>query len=264
MDRNTCISCLACEGGKCDQCTTYDICVENMRTHKEIFKLGDQFPNQVYLAEIELLIKTDEIKNNLSSKCNTKIDIPQCCINHCELFLDEMRNKCEEMTNKTKKLEDERIEIKRKYEKDKINMINDYNEKIKNINETFEKEKFMINNEIKKEDLNKNEINVLEERKENLMKEKENIKDSNINDIVESFIDEETPNFENKYKENIKSIDEKYKKVEEKLEYTEEEKKLENNYLNTINNIKKYSDKIPYFDNWIKIYNLNKYINNNF
>ena len=44
------------------------------------------------------------------------------------------------------------------------------------------------------------------------------------------------------------------------LEYTEEEKDLENNYLSIINNIKNYSKKIPFFDNWIKVYNLNKYL----
>ena len=43
------------------------------------------------------------------------------------------------------------------------------------------------------------------------------------------------------------------------MEYTEEEKQLENEYL-TIINIKNYSVQIPFFDNWINMYDLKKYI----
>ena len=62
--------------------------------------------------------------------------------------------------------------------------------------------------------------------------------------------------------ENQKNlIDKTNQIIVQNLEYTEEEKNLQGYYLNTINNIKNYSDKIPFFDNWIKAYNLNKYIN---
>ncbi len=50
--------------------------------------------------------------------------------------------------------------------------------------------------------------------------------------------------------------------IDTKLEYTQEEIDLKNTYLNTINKIKNYSKKIPYFENWMQMYNLNKYINN--
>ena len=43
------------------------------------------------------------------------------------------------------------------------------------------------------------------------------------------------------------------------MEYTEEEKQLENEYLTIINNIKNYYVQIPFFDNWINMYDLKKY-----
>lgn len=65
--------------------------------------------------------------------------------------------------------------------------------------------------------------------------------------------------YEYQYKKNI--IDKKNQIRTANLEYTEEEKNLENYYLNTINNIKNYLKKIPFFDNWMKVYDLDKYIN---
>ena len=65
----------------------------------------------------------------------------------------------------------------------------------------------------------------------------------------------------NEYQNEKNIIDDKNKTATVNLEYTEEEKNLENYYLNTICNIKNYSKKIPFFDDWMKAYNLNNYIN---
>ena len=56
------------------------------------------------------------------------------------------------------------------------------------------------------------------------------------------------------------SIDEQNKIIITNLEYTDIEKQLENVYLTIINNIKNYSVQIPFFDNWINMYDLKKYI----
>ncbi len=47
---------------------------------------------------------------------------------------------------------------------------------------------------------------------------------------------------------------------EEKLEYNENEIKLKNYYLNEISKIKNMSNKIPNYNAWISMYELDKYI----
>ena len=117
----------------------------------------------------------------------------------------------------------------------------------------------MIDNKSKKEKLKK-EIDSLIESIDNLTKEKDNIINIDINEIANDYINEEQPKIEIKYENCKKSIDEQNKIIITNLEYTEEEKQLENEYLTIINNIKNYSVQIPFFDNWINMYDLKKYI----
>ena len=117
----------------------------------------------------------------------------------------------------------------------------------------------MIDNKSKKEKLKK-EIDSLIESIDNLTKEKDNIIYIYINEIANDYINEEQSKIEIEYDNCKKSIDEQNKIIITNLEYTEEEKQLENEYLTIINNIKNYSVQIPFFDNWINMYDLKKYI----
>ena len=139
-------------------------------------------------------------------------------------------------------------------------MLNTYNKEINSFKNFNEKKQSLIDSGIEKEKLKRKEIDSLIESIDNLTKEKDNIINININEIANNYINEEQPKIENEYENSKMSIDEQNKIIILNLEYTEEEKQLENEYLTIINNIKNYSGQIPYFDNWINMYDLKKYI----
>ena len=123
---------------------------------------------------------------------------------------------------------------------DKINLSNDLINRMRNINDTFEREKRKIWNEKENE-----KINPLKEKTKNLEKQKK-IKYINVVEIVNNFINGEKMKIENDYQNQKNQIEEENHYKNENLEYTKEEKNLENNYLIIINGIKKYSSKITF------------------
>ena len=125
---------------------------------------------------------------------------------------------------------------------DKINLSNDLINRMRNINDTFEREKRKIWNEKEKEN---EKINPLKEKTKNLEKQKK-IKYINVDEIVNNFINGEKMKIENDYQNQKNQIEEENHYKNENLEYTKEEKNLENNYLIIINGIKKYSSKITF------------------
>ena len=139
-------------------------------------------------------------------------------------------------------------------------MLNTYNKEINSFKNFNEKKQSLIDRGIEKVKLKRKEIHSLIELIDNLTKEKDNIINIDINEIAGNYINEELPKIENEYENSKMSIDEQNKIIILNLEYTEEEKQLENEYLTIINNIKNYSGQIPYFDNWINMYDLKKYI----
>ena len=260
MSRNNCASCSACKGINktyCDNCNA-SCCQDNMKNHREIFYLGDQFPSKVYNAESELRSEADRVQKNLYQKYNIYISECRCCLEHCENFLNAMKNRYNEMNNRKYELENQIQREKGNFESNKRNLSNDFNQRLLNMNNSFENEKRTIRNEREKEN---EKIKPLKKTKENLENEKEKIKKINVNEIVNKFVIGEKNKIEADCQSQKSRIDEENQFKEEILEYTEEEKTLENNYLNIINGIKKYSNKIPYFDNWIEVYKLKKYIN---
>ena len=117
-------------------------------------------------------------------------------------------------------------------------MLNTYNKEINSFKNFNEKKQSLIDSEIEKEKLKRKEIDSLIESIDNLIKEKDNIINININEIANNYINEEQPKIENEYENSKMSIDEQNKIIILNLEYTEEEKQLENEYLTIINNIK--------------------------
>lgn len=264
MSRYNCALCSPCKGINktyCDDCDA-SCCKNNMKNHREIFYLADQFTDKVNIAENELSSKADEVKKNLSSNYNTFIYESTYSSYHCENFADKMCKIYYEMGYRIGNLNNNINEKKKQYEINEQDLRNIYHEKLQEINYSFNIRKSKIDSAIEEQKGIKKECNMLKDSINVLKNEKENIVNKNVDDIVNSLINEDKNNLEQNYENNVKIIDEKNKLILPILEYTKEEKNLENNYINTINNIKKYSDKIPNFDNWIKIYNLNKYINN--
>jgi len=231
-----------------------------MNNHDEIFYLASQFPNKVYSAEGQLQTEANKIKNDLQQE-QIYLNGNTSCLSFCEGLLNEIQNKCYEFSNKNKELDFKIEEEKKNFKQEEKNVTDEYNEKINCLKNFLEKEKSWYDKEIEKEKLKSKELDTLKESINDLSKERENIINTNMNKIVNDFINEEQPKIEIEFENGKKSIDERNKIITQNLEYTEEEKKLENDYLNTINNVKNYSDKIPYFDNWIAMYDLKKFIN---
>ena len=248
--------------GHCDNCTAFQL---NMEKHMEIFSLNDNFDNfyrNVNDAENELKEKAQEIKDKLSNDYNIYIYYYKCCINTCERFFNNMKNKYNEMQNLEYSLNEQMYQNKKNFEKEKRNISYHFEIKLKELNNSCELKKREITDTKGKrnKDIEKN-LTKKEKTKKKLENKKENIKSTNINEIVNDYINREKPQMENEYQNEKNIIDDKNKTTTVNLEYTEEEKNLENYYLNTICNIKNYSKKIPFFDDWMKAYNLNNYIN---
>lgn len=264
MSRENCSCCYACKNINkiyCDKCDDY-CCEENIKSHQEIFYLGDQFERKVRYAENELCTKSNQIRKNITETCNINISRNNYSLNDCENFFNMMNNIYNELDNKKNEINKKINQNKTKFENEKINLRNDYEEKLKNMSDIFNKEKINIQNEINNDNTKKEEkIKILEKSKKILEEEKENILKRNVDKVVVGYITGEKSKIENNYQNEKKLIDEKNMLVKQNLEYTEEEKALESDYLSIINNIKNYSKKIPFFDSWIKVYNLNKYLN---
>ena len=200
------------------------------------------------------------MKNNLLTNYQISINSNICCLFHCENFLDEIRNKCDDFWDKNNEFSIKIEEKKILFEQEEKNILNTYNKEINFLKNLNEKQQSLIDSEIEKEKLKRKEIHSLTESIDNLTKEKDNIINIDINEIAGNYINEELPKIENEYENSKKSIDEQNKIIITNLEYTEEEKQLVNEYLTIINNIKNYSGQIPYIDNWINMYDLKKYI----
>ena len=257
MSRNNCASCSACKGINLTYCDKCSCCQENMRNHEEIFYLGEQFRYKVNDAENELKSKAEQVRVNFSKNYYIYIDECACCLDHCVNFLNKMKSKYNEMNNLEYNLKSQIEQNERVFQDNKLTLCNEFNYKLKTIKDSFENEKKIIIYEKEKENEKINPINKL---KMNLEEEKEKIKKINVDEIVNNFISEEKMKIEHESQIQKNKIDEENQFMDEKLEYTEDEKNLENNYLNIINGIKKYSNKIPYFDNWLEVYKLKKYI----
>ena len=263
MSQEYCKACAACNErnyAHCDNCTAYR-CQENMKMHMEIFSLNDNFYRNVNDAENELIKKAKEIEDKLSKDYN--IYISHCnCSDHYECFLDGVKNKYNEMQNLEYSLNNQMYQNKTNFEKEKRNISYQFEIKLKELNNSCELKKREITDTKGKrnKDIEKY-LTKKEKTKKKLEDKKEKIKSTNINEIVNDYINREKPQMENEYQNEKNIIDDKNKTATVNLEYTEEEKNLENYYLNTICNIKNYSKKIPFFDDWMKAYNLNNYLN---
>lgn len=281
MSRENCKACSPCNRRNypyCDNCDA-SCCQENMKEHAKIFCLYNNFYHNVNDAENELTTKVKKIQDNLKIIDNYlyhtfyKIQdnlhynyIYNCPttygVSDCEDFLNNMKKKYIVMQNLEYSLNNQINQNKTNFEEEKRKISFNYEIELRKLKDSFEEKKAEIADTKGKrnKDIEKN-ITTKEETKKELEDKKENIKSTNINEIVNDYINREKPQIENEYQNQKNIIDDKNKIEIVNLEYTEEEKNLENYYLNTICNIKNYSKKIPFFNDWMKAYNLNNYIN---
>lgn len=257
MSYSECYSCGPC-GGKCDKCSAH-VCLDNMENHRKIYKLKDDFCSKIYYALQNLYDKCVEIQNNLNYNYGIYIELMNIYdkIIQSNDFLKKMRIKRDEIQNCINRIKNE-IEIVKREKSDKINQINSQHEQ--NINETNkkfeeEKKKYQI-----KDPEYEEKIKSKKQKVDDLTNIKDNIK-IDIEGIVQSFIIEKRIEQEKKLNINKSEIDNKYAYVKKEFKYNENEIEFKNQCLNEINKIKLYSDKIPNYENFIKLSKLDKYIN---
>ena len=259
MSRNDCYSCGPC-GGICDKCSA-ECCINNMESHHEIYRLKDEFNNKVDYAIQNLYDKCCEIKNNLWYNYNINVQISDISdkIMKSYDFLNNLQTKENEIQNFINNINNEIAFIKNQKtnEIDNINKIHE--KKMYNMNTKFEKEikKYEINN-LKYDNDFKTKNKIINDLKDE--KSKINI---DIDSIVKSIVEEERLKAEKGFIINKNEIDNKYncKKYDEnELTFNKNELELKKEYLNEIEKLKAYSDKIPNYNNWISLYGLNKYI----
>ena len=251
-----CNSCAAC-GGRCDRCTL-SVCLNNMESHKEIYKLTNEFDNKFHQALKNLYNKCFEIKNNLLNNYGINIDaslIYDTIL--CEDFLLKIRNKRDESHNYINKLKQE-IENIKKEKTEKINNLTNLHLQHKNeIDKKFKEEE----NKYKIVDSKYNEIfNSKKQIINKLINERDSIF-IDIDKLVKDFINDERKNLEKEFDVNKGETDKKNMWIEKEFKYSKEEETKREEYLEQIKKIKSYSDKIPNYENWIMAFNLNKYIN---
>ena len=251
-----CNSCAAC-GGRCDRCTLA-VCLNNMESHKEIYKLTNEFDNKFHQALKNLYDRCIEIRNNLLNNYGINIDaslIYDTIL--CEDFLLKIRNKRDEAHNYINKLKQE-IENIKKEKTEKINNLNNLHLQHKNeIDKKFKEEE----NKYKIVDSKYNEIiNSKKQIINKLINERDSIF-IDIDKLVKDFIYDERKNLEKEFDVNKGETDKKNMWIEKEFKYSKEEETKREEYLEQIKKIKSYSDKIPNYENWIMAFNLNKYIN---
>ena len=257
MSYYECYSCGPCNG-KCDKCSL-GVCVNNMENHRKIYRLKDEFCNKTNYALKNLYDKCVEIQRNLNSNYGIYIELTNIYdkIIQSNDFLSKMRIKKEEIQNCINRIKNE-IEIVKKEKSEKISQINNNHEqKIYEINSKFEEEK-------KKYEMKDPEYEEKIKSKKQKVDDLTNIKDNikiDIDGIVQSFVNEKRIEEEKKLNINKSEIDNKYACVKKEFKYTENENEFKNQCLNEINKIKLYSDKIPNYENFIKLSKLDKYIN---
>jgi hypothetical protein len=230
-----------------------------MENHRKIYELKNDFCNKIDYALQNLYDKCVKIQRNLNSNYGIYIELTNIYdkIIQSNDFLSKMQIKKDEIQNCINRIKNE-IEIVKKEKSDKINLINNNHEqKIKEANAKFEEEK-------KKYEMKDPEYEEKIKSKKQKVDDLTNIKDNikiDIDGIIESFVNEKRIEEEKKLKISKTEIDNKYSYVKKEFKYNKNENEFKNQCLNEINKIKLYSDKIPNYENFIKLSKLDKYIN---
>jgi len=258
-DRDTCYSCGPCKRcfySTCDRCSA-SCCIDNMNSHRELYRLNDDFSLYLQNALNDLCRKCDEIRNSLINSYGININYNSSfySIYDCENFLNILREKRTELNNLKYNEENQIVDLIKKCEENMKQLKLEKEKKLIQIMEQFDKKTKTS------EDLFLNEkknLKIKMEKKEKLI---QNLKDIGANKelILKNYEAKEILKADAEYNKNINELDEQYKFQEEKLEYTDNEKKLKEKYSDEIQKIKSYSDN-PYFKNIINSFGINKYL----
>ena len=224
----------------------------------ELSLLNNNFKKYLVNAIDDLCTKSNEILNNLKNShgINIKYNHNISNINDCEELLNKLKEKKEELRLTKNDIDKKILDILIYDEENKNKLKLDYEKKLEEL------EQEVIEGTIDSENM----VNIEENKMKIKLEEKENLI-INMNDIgkdqesiINNYEKEELSKADLEYNKNIEKLNKKYIIKDEKLEYSNEEIKLKNNYLNEIQKIKSYSNN-PFYNNLIFSLGLNQYLN---
>lgn len=229
-----------------------------MNSDLELSLLNNNFKKYLVNAIDDLCTKSNEILNNLKNShgINIKYNHNISNINDCEELLNKLKEKKEELRLTKNDIDKKILDILIYDEENKNKLKLDYEKKLEEL------EQEVIEGTIDSENM----VNIEENKMKIKLEEKENLI-INMNDIgkdqesiINNYEKEELSKADLEYNKNIEKLNKKYIIKDEKLEYSNEEIKLKNNYLNEIQKIKSYSNN-PFYNNLIFSLGLNQYLN---
>lgn len=229
-----------------------------MNSDIELSVLNNNFKKYLPYAINDLCTKSNDILNNLKNNhgINIKYNSNFYNINDCEEFLNKLKEKMNEIRLTKNDIDKKILNILIYDEENKNKLKLDYEKKVEKLEQEV----------IEGTKDSENMINIEEKKMKIKLEEKEKLI-LNMNDIgqdqesiINNYEKEELLKADLEYNKNIEKLNKKYIVKDEKLEYTNEEIKLKNIYLDEIQKIKSYSNN-PFYNNLIFSFGLNKYLN---
>ena len=229
-----------------------------MNSDMELSLLNNDFKTYLSYAIDDLCNKSNEILNKLKNfhKINITYNPNFSNLNDCEGFLEKLKEKLKEI-RLTKNDIDQKILDRLIYDEENKNKLKlAYEKELEKLDkEVIEGTKDSENIIHAEEDKMKIKL----EEKENLILNMSEI-GQDQESIINNFEKEELLKADLEYNKNIEKLNQKYIIKEQKFEYTNDEIKLKNKYLEEIQKIKSYSNN-PFYNNLIVSFGLNQYLN---
>ena len=224
----------------------------------ELSLLNNDFKTYLSYAIDDLCNKSNEILNKLKNfhKINITYNPNFSNLNDCEGFLEKLKEKLKEIRLTKNDIDQKILDILIYDEENKNKLKLAYEKELEKLDkEVIEGTKDSENIIHAEEDKMKIKL----EEKENLILNMSEI-GQDQESIINNFEKEELLKADLEYNKNIEKLNKKYIIKEQKFEYTNDEIKLKNKYLEEIQKIKSYSNN-PFYNNLIVSFGLNQYLN---
>ena len=229
-----------------------------MNSDMELSLLNNDFKTYLSYAIDDLCNKSNEILNKLKNfhKINITYNPNFSNLNNCEGFLEKLKEKLKEIRLTKNDIDQKILDILIYDEENKNKLKLAYEKELEKLDkEVIEGTKDSENIIHAEEDKMKIKL----EEKENLILNMSEI-GQDQESIINNFEKEELLKADLEYNKNIEKLNKKYIINEQKFEYTNDEIKLKNKYLEEIQKIKSYSNN-PFYNNLIVSFGLNQYLN---
>lgn len=229
-----------------------------MNSDMELSLLNNDFKTYLSYAIDDLCNKSNEILNKLKNfhKINITYNPNFSNLNDCEGFLEKLKEKLKEIRLTKNDIDQKILDILIYDEENKNKLKLAYEKELEKLDkEVIEGTKDSENIIHTEEDKMKIKL----EEKENLILNMSEI-GQDQESIINNFEKEELLKADLEYNKNIEKLNKKYIINEQKFEFTNDEIKLKNKYLEEIQKIKSYSNN-PFYNNLIVSFGLNQYLN---